>query len=236
MSSREIAALTGKDHSHVLRDIRNMVEALFKEDPNLDGLDLKGFSEKSGFVLVLREDNWQTKEILVPKRETLILVSGYSLPMRARIIDRWQELEAAQYKPKELTTLEILLIATEAEKGRLKAEAALAIAAPKAEFVDKYVESTTGSMGLRQVCKLLGAKQNEFTSFLLDRKIMYRTGKGAPLTPSSNHMHAGRFEVRAGSAEHGETSHAYVQSKFTAKGVEWIAGEWAKHNIRSSVE
>ena len=83
---------------------------------------------------------------------------------------------------------------------------------------------------------MLGAKQNEFTNFLLDRKIMYRTGKGAPLTPSANHMHAGRFEVRAGNAEHGETSHAYVQSKFTEKGVEWIAGEWAKHNIQSSVE
>lgn len=51
----------------------------------------------------------------------------------------------------------------------------------------------------------------------------------SPLTPSAEHIHNGRFEAKTGSAEHGETSHAYVHYKFTPKGVEWVAGLWGQH-------
>jgi phage regulator Rha-like protein len=83
MSSREIAELTGKKHRNVLADIRAMLRGLGLEpaDFSADLFDAYG-RPQPGFML--------------PKRETLILVSGYSVAMRARIIDRWQELEAAQ--------------------------------------------------------------------------------------------------------------------------------------------
>lgn len=50
------------------------------------------------------------------------------------------------------------------EAGRLalqveQQEAALALAAPKVQFVDSYVQASTGSLGFRQVCKLLGVKE-----------------------------------------------------------------------------
>jgi phage regulator Rha-like protein len=85
MSSREIAELTRKKHPHVLRDIRVMLTAL--QNPNLDPLSYEGVK------VTLRTDNKQVSEIHLPKRECLILVSGYSVVLRARIIDRWQELE-----------------------------------------------------------------------------------------------------------------------------------------------
>ncbi|AOJ80730.1 hypothetical protein WS86_08955 [Burkholderia savannae] len=78
MSSREIAELTGKAHTNVLRDVRKMLESL-------DTTELKfesSYRDTTGRSLI---------EFRLPKRETLILVSGYNVQMRARIIDRWQE-------------------------------------------------------------------------------------------------------------------------------------------------
>lgn len=84
MSSREIAELTGKQHKHVLDDIRKMFEEL--------GLAAADFSATANIA----GPNGSTRSIEIfklPKRESLILVSGYSTVMRARIIDRWQDLE-----------------------------------------------------------------------------------------------------------------------------------------------
>ena len=80
MSSREIAELTGKEHKHVLADIRNMCESLKIQSTEFSG-DYK-------------DDKGRTYPCFnLPKRESLILVSGYSVELRAKIIDRWQELE-----------------------------------------------------------------------------------------------------------------------------------------------
>ena len=80
MSSREIAELCGKEHKHVLADIRNMCESL-----EIDSAEFSAqYKDTTGRTLPCFN---------LPKRETLILVSGYSAELRAKIIDRWQELE-----------------------------------------------------------------------------------------------------------------------------------------------
>jgi len=120
------------------------------------------------------------------------------------------------------------------EAGRIameleQSQAQLAIAAPKAEFVDRYVEST-GNLGFRQVAKLLKVKETDLREFLIGNKVMYRLA--GVMTPYSEHIDAGRFVVKAGMAEHGDSSHAYSQAKFTPKGVEWLAGELARHEAK----
>jgi phage antirepressor YoqD-like protein len=98
------------------------------------------------------------------------------------------------------------------------AQQALAIAAPKAEFVDRYVESS-GLKGFRQVAKLLRIKENLFRSFLSDQKIMYQIS--GEWVPYANHIDAGRFEVKTGTAEHND--HAFTSAKFTPRGIEYVA-------------
>lgn len=86
MSSREIAELTGKEHKNVLADIRDMLESL--------GQTSADFSANLPDSYGRLQPTYS-----LPKRETLILVSGYSTELRARIIDRWQELEAKATQP-----------------------------------------------------------------------------------------------------------------------------------------
>lgn len=107
------------------------------------------------------------------------------------------------------------------------ANQALAIAAPKVEFVDKYVEST-GLKGFRQTAKLLGANEARFREFLLDKKIMYRMG--GEWQAHAQHINAGRFDVKTGTTDSG---HAFNQTKFTPKGVTWVAGLRAQYKLEA---
>lgn len=166
-----------------------------------------------------------------PKREACLMAMSYSYELQAKVFDRMTALEQSG-QAASLPNFADPVVAARAwadamESGQ-KAVTKLALAAPKVAFVDRYVEATSGSMGLREVCKVLGAKQTEFTAFLLGRGLMFRTTPQGSLTPRAEHVHAGRFEAKTGTAEHGDSSHAYVQYKFTAKGMEWIAGLWAQ--------
>lgn len=150
--------------------------------------------------------------------------------VRRNVLAKLKEMES----PKVPQTYAAALL----EAGRLaleleQSQAQLAIAAPKAEFVDRYVQST-GNLGFRQVAKLLKVKETELREFLTSNKVMYRLA--GVMTPYADHIVSGRFVVKAGMAERGDISHAYSQAKFTPKGVEWIAGELVKAEAKKKME
>jgi phage antirepressor YoqD-like protein len=118
------------------------------------------------------------------------------------------------------------LAADQAEQLEKKDEQ-LALAAPKVEFMDRYVESS-GLKGFREVAKLLGANEARFREFLECEQIMYRLG--GKLTAYQNHIKAGRFCCKTGTNQ--QNGHSFVETKFTSKGLEWIAGLWAVHQLR----
>ena len=152
---------------------------------------------------------WVTREVLPSIRKT----GSYSVQAPAVP----QSLSAA-----------LRLAADQAEQIEAQ-QAQLALAAPKVAFVERYVEAT-GLKGFREVCKLLKANEARFREFVTEKKILYKLG-GA-WTAYQQHLDAGRFEVRTGVAD---SEHAFSTTKFTAKGVDWIAGEWAKHQLRTEV-
>lgn len=159
-----------------------------------------------------------------PKREACLMAMSYSYDLQAKVFDRMTALESQQVPAVPQTMAQALrLAADQAEQIEHQAEQ-LALAAPKVEYVDRYV-AANGAMGFRQVAKLLRANEHEFRAWLQDEKIMYRLN--GDWTAYQPHIDAGRFVTRAGVAKRNE--HAFNATSFTPKGVTWVAGEWGKH-------
>ena len=144
MSSREIAELTGKRHDHVMRDI----EAQLTELLGAEGLPKFGDTYRN-------EQNGQIYRMYrLPKRECLIVVSGYSVELRAKIIDRWMELEAQSSTSFALpkTKAEALFLAAEQARIIEEQEAILTEQEPKVLLYDQLADSD----GLIRFPNLLG--------------------------------------------------------------------------------
>lgn len=163
-----------------------------------------------------------------PKREACLMAMSYSYELQAKVFDRMTALEQVMVQPAAIQVPQTLaqalrLAADQAEQIEAQ-KAAIALAAPKVEFVDLYVKSA-GFFGFREVCKVLAVNEAEFRQFLLEREVMYLLGR--KMTPRAEHMKAGRFVCKAGRAR--TNDHAFTQPKFTAKGLNWIAGMWGQH-------
>lgn len=216
MTSREIAELTGKRHDNVCRDIVSMLTELQEDVLSFEGIYFDGL-------------NRQQTEYRLDRELTETLLTGYSAILRRKVIARWRELEAQAAAPAPAipqTLAQALRLAADQADQIEHQQATLAIAAPKAAFVDQYVQAT-GLKGFRQVAKLLEVKENWFREFLADRKIMYRLG--GEWVPCAPHLDAGRFKVKTGTSL--VTGHAFNEAKFTPKGVEWIAGLVASERV-----
>ena len=212
MTSLEIAELVEKRHDNVKRTIQTLVERRVIALPHFEEKATAG--RPIGFFTFKGEKG---------KRDSIIVVAQLCPEFTARLVDRWAELEG---KNRELSKMEILQMALESEQQKLVLQQQLEIQAPKVAFVDKYVAGN-GNKTFRQVAKLLQVKENTFRSFLVENKIMYLLN--GEWTAYQNHVDAKRFHVKTGVSDSG---HAFNHALFTPKGIEWIAGELAKFNLR----
>jgi phage regulator Rha-like protein len=84
--SRDIAELTSKRHSDVLRDARVMLAQLELDERNFASVYFGGNGE-------------ERPQLALTKDLTITLVAGYSAVLRHRIVSRWLELEAEASRP-----------------------------------------------------------------------------------------------------------------------------------------
>ena len=218
MSSIEIAELTGKRHDNVMVDVRNMLFQLGAADLTFQG----SYRGGNGRDLPCYH---------LPQRECLILVSGYSIPMRAKIVDRWQELEQRAQAPAApalpQTFAEALRLAAD-QAAQLEQQAGqIAAQAPKVQAYARIAEAD-GSMCITDAAKNLQIRPKDLFAFLRAPGWIYtRAGTSEPLAYQSR-IQTGYLEHKVKTIERSDgTERTCTQVRVTAKGLARLAEEFA---------
>lgn len=191
MSSKEIADMTGKEHKHVLADIRNMFEQL-----QIDSAEfLAQYKDSTGRTLPCFNLN---------KDLSICLVSGYNVQLRMAIIQRWNELEAQAQQQFALPTTfsQALLLAAQLEeqKEQLALQVAQQQQVIEVQQVDvnalERIASRKGSMTVRDAAKLLNMRPIDLRDWMLANKWTYSPYKGK-YRPTAAHATAGHLTLSA---------------------------------------
>ncbi len=216
MSSREIADLCEKRHDHVMRDIRDMLVQLHGEGdlPKFGGIEKDARNRDQPIYRL-------------PKRETLILVSGYRLDLRAKIIDRWEELErkvrsidpmAALNDPAAMRSL----LLTYTEKV-LALEAKNTELGTKAEALDR-IATADGSLSITEAAKGLQIRPKDLFDFLQRNGWIYRRTGGQSFLGYQSKTTAGLLEHKITTVLRADGSEKVTeQVRVTARGLSKLA-------------
>lgn len=208
MSSKQIAERTTKEHGHVIRDIKNMIFELEKDNPKVDSTD---------YQVVINTKTGLTSEILLNERLSLCLASGYSINLRMAIIDDWAKMKAEKSIPSTYAQalLEAGRLALEIECQNLLIEEMK----PKADFYD-VVTSSNGGIDLGTASKVLKLGYGRTTLFknLRERGVLMKNNM-----PYQERVDSGWFQVveTSWSKPNGD-SHIYCKTLVLQKGLDGI--------------
>jgi len=185
MTSREIAALTGKQHNHVMRDIRNLLDALGM------GANLDSCAKSTTYE---GRDGRQYAQYELDKATCLTLLLGYDAAARMKVVIRWQELEqyaatrAAYDIPPDYSSA--LRLAADALDKVVALEHTVSEQAPKVEVYDRIVEDT-GTYLVRAAAKLLDIGPRQLVKWMLGNGWAYRHADKGPLLARQDKLDKG---------------------------------------------
>lgn len=214
MSSREIAELARKQHKYVIRDIRIMLDNL-------------GTGPKFGFSEYVDTTGRKLSEYHLPKRETLILVSGYSIELCARIIDRWQKLEEQQ---KDLSVHELLSNPAHfLEIAASYAQQIIMLQSEKADMQEdvnalERIALADGSLCVTDAAKALQIRPSDLFNWLQQNGWIYKRTGCAHYLGYQAKTQAGLLEHKVTTVYRSDgTEKVTEQVRITAKGMAHLA-------------
>lgn len=203
MNSLEIADLTGARHDSVRRTIERLAD---RGVITLPPLVEKPTAGRPTFVYVLSGEQG--------KRDSYVVVAQLSPEFTARLVDRWQELEARPAFVLPQTFSEALrLLADETEKTAALT-AKVEADAPKVAFAEQ-IEVAPDAIPLGQAAKVFGTGRNRFCQWLREIKFLTRTNE-----PYQDKINSGYLDVKIGSWDHPEKGlQRSVTALVTGKGM-----------------
>ena len=198
MSSLQIAEITGRPHSNVMRDIRNLLEQLDNQSQFSFELSYRDQKQPNGGIK-------RIPHYLMTKNDCLLLASGYDANLRAKIILRWEELEKEKQSggfAVPTSFAEALQLAADQARQIEKLETAnwqqertIAKLKPKADFADTAFNADT-LVTMSQAAKILKLDFGRNTLFkkLREHGILFRHSN----EPAQKYVNAGYFTVVEG--------------------------------------
>lgn len=215
MSSIEIAEACQARHNDVVASIRR----LFDQGVLRESRETLRDHQRA-------EGGRPTKVYDLTKRDTLVVVSGYRPELRARIIDRWEELERAAGVGAlpDLSDPEVLrgLLANYArDKTALLAK--IEQDAPKVAALEALAE-TDGSLCITDAAKALQVQPKALFSFLRREAWIYRRAGGSNEVGYQSKVQAGYIEHKVTRLRRNDGPDKMVeQVRITPKGLTRLA-------------
>lgn len=162
MSSREIADLVGASHDSVLKTVRALIA--------------RGVVSGNETTYTHPQNGQTYPEFLLTFRDTMVVASGYSVELRARIIDRWQDLETTQDRPALPTTyLEALRELVATVEVVEQQQMIIAEQQPKVAAFERIAD-TDGMVLISDAAKVLQIDQKKLFAWLCSNRWIFRRG------------------------------------------------------------
>ena len=224
MTSLEIAELVGSEHRNVKLSIeRLMKKGVIQLSPmaNVEKINNLGHSVKVGMYEFSGEQG---------KRDSIIVVAQLCPEFTARLVDRWQELEALVAKPidpmvalSDPNALRGLLLGY-SEKV-IELESKVEEMTPTVEAFDR-ISKADGSLCLTDAAKALQMRPKDLISHLSSEKMkwIYKRVGNANWLGYSDKVQAGYLEHKVSEVTRGDgTTKITEQVRVTPKGLAKLA-------------
>lgn len=153
MTSLEIATVTGKRHADVMRDVRTMLEQL-------------NIGERKFASSYLSDQNKQLPCFALDRIHVECLLTGYSIPLRMKVLERLKELEAGNHVSVPSSFAEALRLAADQQEQIQQLQITNQHSAMKIDVLEQLLAA---GVSAPEFCRRLnGVNTMKVNDFLLD--------------------------------------------------------------------